>query len=429
MLLCLALSFESMRFIDNGQLKLGVDLDKGGAITFLAPSKGPNMVNDFDLGRQIQMSYYSGPTPFEPNGKKPNKFWAGLGWNPIQSGDVFENHSEILAFEQTKNSIYVKCIPMHWPLENVPGECTFESWIKLAEDTVELKQRMSNNRPDLTQYGGHPQELPAVYTNAPWHKLMTYTGDKPFTDDKLTEIPKHDWGKDGPWTSFYTSESWAALVDDNDFGLGVWAPDTYTISGGFFGTPRVGGSHDSPTGYLSPNRIEILDHNIVYDSRCTLIVGKLDRIRAYVKAHSGTPKPAKWTFKHDRLHWSYQNLSDKGWPIQGFLDLSLNRADPQLLSPAGFWPSSQAKHLKIDASAISGEPKLQVFWSRLDAKGFEEKRSLTFPYIADGKRRVYDFDLGKNSELSGVLTQIRIDPVPGGKAGDQMKIWSIQLTR
>src|ERR1700678_948641 len=104
---------------------------RGGSITFLANADGENIVNSADLGRQIQMSFYSGPVPYAPDGKQPAKAWEGLGWNPIQTGDYFGHPSRVIDFRQRANSIYVKCIPMHWPLDNVPGECTFEEWIRL----------------------------------------------------------------------------------------------------------------------------------------------------------------------------------------------------------------------------------------------------------------------------------------------------------
>ena len=56
---------EQMSFLDNGTIRIGVDLDIGGTITFLARSNGgENLINSHDLGRQVQQSYYSGPHPF-----------------------------------------------------------------------------------------------------------------------------------------------------------------------------------------------------------------------------------------------------------------------------------------------------------------------------------------------------------------------------
>ena len=63
---------ERMSWLQNDRIKLGVDLDLGGAITFLASMKdGSNVINNFDLGRQVQLSFYGGPVPFEAKGQKP----------------------------------------------------------------------------------------------------------------------------------------------------------------------------------------------------------------------------------------------------------------------------------------------------------------------------------------------------------------------
>ena len=54
--------------------------------------------------------------------------------------------------------------------------------------TARIKCRLNNQRGDQSQYLARTQEMPAVYTNGSYHRLMTYAGDKPFTGDKLTRI-------------------------------------------------------------------------------------------------------------------------------------------------------------------------------------------------------------------------------------------------
>jgi len=102
-----------MSYLDNGTIRVGVNLSLGGSITYLADSRDRiNIINNHDWGRQIQMSFYSGPVPFTPGGKQPSKTWAGLGWNPIQSGDCAGNRSRIIDHRNDGKSIYVKCVPM-----------------------------------------------------------------------------------------------------------------------------------------------------------------------------------------------------------------------------------------------------------------------------------------------------------------------------
>ena len=72
---------EPMRYLSNSRLRLGVDLSLGGAVTVLEDKAngGANMINSHDWGRQIQLSYYSGPTPYiGPKGEKPHEVWAKL---------------------------------------------------------------------------------------------------------------------------------------------------------------------------------------------------------------------------------------------------------------------------------------------------------------------------------------------------------------
>ena len=117
-----------MTFLDNGKVCIGMDLSLGGAVTFISSREHPsNIINSADLGRQIQMSHYSGPKPFELPGKKPHSNWVQIGWNPIQSGDCYLNPSKVLEHRNDGRELYIKCLPMQWPLDNVPGECVFET--------------------------------------------------------------------------------------------------------------------------------------------------------------------------------------------------------------------------------------------------------------------------------------------------------------
>jgi hypothetical protein len=67
----------AMSYLDNGVVKVGIDLAKGGSITYLSKSgTANNIINSYDLGRQVQQSYYSGPSLYDPyNNINPS-------WNP-----------------------------------------------------------------------------------------------------------------------------------------------------------------------------------------------------------------------------------------------------------------------------------------------------------------------------------------------------------
>jgi len=309
------------------------------------------------------MSFYSGPNPYiPPTGEQPNERWAGLGWNPIQSGDVGGHRSRLLEYKNDGESIYVRCVPMHWPHVNVPGECTFECTYTLNGNAVEATAVLNNARPDETQYRRCDQELPAIYTNGPWYKLVTYVGDRPFEDEPLSVLVDKNDERGWPWLKYVAPEHWAALVDENDYGLGVYQPISTDFLGGFSGGDDAkghGGEKDGPTGYLSPLSVEILDHNIRYEYNYSLIAGSLEDIRQYAyeknEERADTERPC-YLFDSDRAQWGYNQTTDSGWPIEGELSAAINPARPsEWIGPQTFWRAENAPRLEIEA-ACDGPP-------------------------------------------------------------------------
>ena len=418
-------------YLDNGRIRIGVNLNAGGAITYLSKSgDGTNLVNNWDWGRQIQMSHYSGPVPFEPNGKKPFPQWAGLGWNPVQAGDHYRNPSKIIAHRNDAKTIYVKCVPMQYALDNVPAECTFECWISLKGSTAEVRSRMVVDRPDKTRYPARGQELPAIYTIGTLYRLMSYTGERPFMDDKLSRIEKSEEEKrkgGWPWVRYRATENWAALVNDQDWGVGVWEPGCTSFVGGFAGRPGKGGTNDDPTGYISPMQDEVIDHNIDYEYRYVLIVGSLQEIRKHVYEHGQRPTPPAYRFEKDRQHWTYRNAVDTGWPIKGELNVLLEKSDPQLIGPSAFWFAKDAPKLRIEAAFKTQQKRATVFWRRFDDEQVDGKKTVSFEIKPDGEFHIYQIDLSASPEYRGVITGLRFDPVEAGNTGDWVKIRSISF--
>jgi hypothetical protein len=273
------------------------------------------------------------------------------------------------------------------------------------------------------------QELPAVYVNGPWYRLMTYAGDKPFTGDALTRIQnKVEPGK-FPWARWQATENWAALVDDDDWGLGLWHPDVYRFFGGFIGKPGAGGSKDNPTGYIGPARLEILDHNIVYEYNYVLILGGLQEIRRYVYAHAKRPAPPSYHFDHDRQHWHYTDASDSGWPISGELRVLLNGKHPHLISPEGLWLAADAPVLVLEAAVHTGQKRARVFWTRLDAPSLSPALSLPFDVQAGPQYHAYEVPLASSQEYRGAITGLRLAPAPEGGPDSSIRIRSISFKK
>ena len=416
-----------MSYIENGDIRLGVDLNLGGAITYLAPATNRelNVINSSDWGRQVQLSYSAGPVPYNPLGTTMSPSWKFIGWNPIQTGDYYGFKSQVLQHTNTGKLLYTKLIPMHWPLKNVPGECECEVWLELDGPVVKARCRLTNKRPDQTQYPARTQELPAVYVNGPFCHLMTYRGDKPFTGDALAQITNRlDLEKH--WTHWPATENWAAQVNDAGWGLGMWNPDTLVFSGGFFSKPGVGGPQDSPTGYIAPNRSDILDHNIVYDYHYELILGTVAEIRVEAYRRAAHPTALTYRFERDRQGWYYTDATDTGWPIRGELNIHLDGPRPRIISPDFFMRAEDAPRLTVEAAFPAGCTNATVLWRRLGEKGFVEKRSQNCSVVPDGQLHLYKINLAASPEYAGVITQLQLDVLPAGNQA-QVRLKSVTL--
>lgn len=440
-----AIAAEPVRYLENDRLKLGIHLGAGGAITYLEDKrrKSGNMVNSFDWGRQIQLSFYSGPKPFiGPNGETPDPTWAGLGWNPVQAGSVARVPSKTTAFERGPDFMRVRCIPMQFSHANIPADCDFEATYRLLGDNVvEMRGRILNRRIDKTQYPACNQEMPALYTNGPWYRLITYLGDAPHTQAPLTTIVGKDDIKGWPhtaWAKWHATEHWAALVNDEGWGVGLFQPDTCSFGGGFAGGNELkgkGGPQDGQTGYLTAGAMRILDHNIDHAYSTHIVVGTLEEIRAH--ASKQPRQPLVWKFTTERLGWIYENATDAGWPIQNSLKIT-HKATPRgaMLSDVLHWQAADASILEIEAAFTSATPTTQVdveiqpfapadrtdfpAWEVASPAIIEEtaQKKKAFPSAppivipltvpGDGQLRTHTLNLADNPAYRGAMKQLRL---------------------
>lgn len=416
-----------MTFLTNDQVRIGMDLALGGAITFISSQDHPgNIINSADLGRQIQMSHYSGPWPFEVGAKKPNPQWAGLGWNPIQTGDCHMHPSQVVGHRNDGRELYVKCIPMQWPLDNVPGDCVFETWTTLEGPVIHMRFRCTNQRADQTTYRPCAQELPAVYTISQLSRLMAYTGDQPFTAAALTHVG-NDWHAPWPWTRFTATERWAALVDTNNWGLGVFKDDGGEFHGGIYGDGRSADPKHASTAYVAPIHRENFDHNIVYEHRTDFMVGPLDAIRHRFNAMA-TKAPPAWRFAVDRQHWTLTGATDQGLPLPGAWHIRFGNQKPRLEGPTQCWRAEHSPTLAMAITYAGPATKARLFWKRLGDGGYDAKRSLDFDLVPADKIRSYHLALAASPEYRGLITGLAFEPVAEPKPGGQIAIESIIFT-
>ncbi len=415
-----------MSFLVNDKVKVGVDLNLGGAITWVSGKDGVNRVNNFDYGRQIQLSYFSGPVPFEADGKKPAEHWKHIGWNPIQAGDDFHHGSRTIEHQNDGRQLHVKCIPLQWPLNNVPGECSLESWLELDGPVLKARARLANARVDKTQYPARLQELPALYANAAFHRVVSYTGSEPFTNAAIQLMPKS--ATKHPWSFWLGTEQWSALLDEHDQGLGLITPGRIWFTGGFAGRPGGHDSYATDTGYLAGQGLEILDHNIVHEFRYEVVVGSLDEIRARARMHASKELPS-WSFTQDRQGWHYRDAEDKGWPIQGELRVVPAGPDPQMVSPMQLWTAEDAPFLVLEASFQTSEPSATLYWRKLGSQAPGAEDHITFRVRNDGQFHRHVVNLSACRSYQGAMVQLRLDPVSKGDSESLIQVKSIRLAR
>jgi hypothetical protein len=280
-------------YLDNGVIRVGIDLSRGGSIAYLSTSRGAtaatNVINAHDMGREVQLSFYSGPAFYNPNGRC-NKLFHGREWpwNPIGAGDIKGHHGKILHHSGNRTHLHVVTRPLQWACDNVPCDCVFDQMISLEGNPgntgVRVEAVLRNNRTDHTPYQAQDQELPAVYSNAPYYRLVTFQGGHQKVFDTGFSSQTNFWTPG----RFSADENWAAMMNkDLTFGMGVVNYNTTTFVGGFSGQKGHGGSTDPSTGYVSPVAKASLPWNAQFSFTFHLVLGDLNTIRSY--AHQARP--------------------------------------------------------------------------------------------------------------------------------------------
>ena len=233
---------------------------------------GVNLINNYDVGRQIQQAYYADVAESEytkaqygPAGNK--KDWP---YNPVQAGDQYNNTSQIIDYEinTTDYYLYVKCRPLDWAQNNVTTKSYMENWYRLNADGT---LRVDNNFIEWTGYndlgGYHSNELPAVYFAQPMNyyvsnlstdKNAAWTGDLTFnnkvgtwSDPSLSDYaPVHQGNGANTTLPYGNHENWFAWATGgtmDSIGVGVYIPNTAMFTSGRSATTTAFGESGQST--------------------------------------------------------------------------------------------------------------------------------------------------------------------------------------
>lgn len=221
----------TIKYFQNDQYKVGVDILNGGAVyqlyllnsdivsrvytingkdvtkvdyrykldakygtKYKSESTTVNLINCYDNGRELQQSYYgTGEKPYE-QGYYNSADW---NYNPVQAGNVVGEASKVIDYEIGENYIYIKARPLDWAkwsdewATNNPGVVNSQKQDEYYEpihgddyvtDTyIEAKYVFEDGLIKtycrMVDYSGLPsaqttQELPAFYTIEPLNQYV-----------------------------------------------------------------------------------------------------------------------------------------------------------------------------------------------------------------------------------------------------------------
>jgi hypothetical protein len=255
---------------------------------------------------------------------------------------------------------------------------------------------------------------------------MAYTGDRPFTGGALTHVT-NDFRKPWPWTAQVCSEGWAALVGDDDWGVGIMQEDNCLFHGGLHGGAGSRDVRGAATAYLAPVRVETFDHDIVYEYSTIMTLGSLRDIRAGLLARAVRGLPA-WEFTRSRSHWYVVGGSDDGPPRDGTWRIPVEQGAPQVVGPVRCWRAEDGPEVLIEAAWNGSSTSARLRWQGLGDHGFSDERSVAFTLPNDGAFHRVVVPLTGMATYQGLITGLRLDP-PSAVPGAHLMLRTIVVQR
>jgi hypothetical protein len=317
-------------------------------------------------------------------------------------------------------------------MNNELCECYFETWVTLEGSAAKVRNKLTTFQTDnLWIPRPAHQELPAVYTRGDLYNLYSYQGSSPWTQGALTKTVNSG----PPWVYWTNNELWAALVNSNNWGVGVYNADASLYVGGFSGS-FGGGPTGNSTGYFSPLRTIQLSKNGTFEYEYYLILGNLPDIRNFVynKRGIGTGGVS------NAINYEFNTAGNvEGWvraggagsitSASGTLKVTSTAVDPQITRTISFDPKLY-DYLKVRLSNNTNNSEMDFFWSNASG-GFSGSRMIRVSVAPNSGQQEYVFDL-RNVSLwknGGTINAVRIDPPgDGSPSGEYVNIDYIRFS-
>jgi hypothetical protein len=413
--------------LDNGTIKVGIDLNAGGSISYLSQSGSSyNLVNHHDKGRYVQQSYYAGQY-LDRRSEGQALRWSPWNWNPIQGGDAYGNPPTVLGWSNDGRTIYVKTRPLLWDMQRESCQCDFETWITVEGRRVRVRNQLTTFRTD-TRWDVRTlwQELPAAYAIGDLNRVFSYVGTRPFSYGPLTEVPNTPSFPE----HWHGTENWSACVNAQGFGFGVFSPPVTFFAGGLYGTPD-GGEWDNSTCSLSPLGPAALDKTSAYSYRYFLTVGTIDQIRQSVyglnsslSTRSTSEQTWRFNVDGDFEGWAPSANVAGAFVASGSLKGAAQDTHPFLQGPAVGKSASLLNKVVVRLRNRTESTRARLLFQTQASGGWSSSKSKWVTIQPSSDFASYTFDMSTVPEWTGTVTRLGLVPVggAGGFAIDSIKI-------
>lgn len=263
---------EDLLFLENGTVKVGIDREKGGAITWLSWNSYPkNCVNSIDPGRLIQQSYYAGKS-IDRRADGQSKSWSPWTWNPIQGGGV-GSWARVKEFKRLEvGTLFSETVPKLWDMPDEEASAIMRQWTAIEPsmpNVLVVRCEFVSHREHSDRWGPavtHHQEIPACYFTRNFGFAKSYLGDGRWRDE--SHPPGPPWGQTRP------PRKSMAFFSANGQGIAVFSPSSTTDWN--FGPHGKGSSDDPVAGpcmHVAPLDNVALGEKSTYRFRYWLLVG------------------------------------------------------------------------------------------------------------------------------------------------------------
>jgi hypothetical protein len=135
-----------------------------------------------------------------------------------------------------------------------------------------------------------------------------------------------------------------------------------------------------------------------------------------------------WRFVSDRQHWTVQDATDQGFPMNGKWKIQFGEKKPRLETGIRCWRADAAPGMELEMAYTGKATTARIFWKRLDDDKTDAKKSIPLDINPDGKFHTYHLDLASSAEYRDLIVGLVIEPVSQPRPGESLAIKSIVMS-